>query len=138
MAFSNQNGPSSSLSEINVTPLVDVMLVLLIIFMISAPLMQSGVELQLPEGKQVVAAHENNLVLSIRADGKHYLNDEYLQPEVVIDNVKKAIAVSKNKTIYVRGDANLLYGEVMKLISHLKDAGIDEVSLVTEPIKGKR
>ena len=139
MAFTNnQNGPSSSLSEINVTPLVDVMLVLLIIFMISAPLMQSGVELQLPEGNQEMAADENNLVLSISADGKHYLNDDFLQPEIVIENIKKAVAVSKNKTIYVRGDANLLYGVVMNMISQLKEAGVEEVSLVTEPIQGKR
>ncbi len=134
MGFSTNRGPSSSLAEINVTPLVDVMLVLLIIFMISAPLMQSGVTLELPTGNEELAAREDNLVLSIDAAGKHYLNDKYLQPEVLLDNVRKARAASKDKTIYIRGDKALPYGTVMALVSQLKEAGIQEVSLVTEPV----
>lgn len=137
MAFSTNKGPSSSLSEINVTPLVDVMLVLLIIFMISAPLMQSGVTLDLPVGNEELTAREDNLVLSVDAEGKHYLNDKYLQPEVLIDNVKKAQAASKDKTIYIRGDKNLAYGVIMALVSQLKETGIQEVSLVTEPVAEK-
>ena len=138
MAFSSQNGPSTSMCEINVTPLVDVMLVLLIIFMISAPLMQSGVTLELPTGDENLQAKENNLVLSITAEGKHYLNDTYLQPEVLLENVKKELAVSKDKTIYVRGDKDLRYGVVMSLVSQLKASGVDQVSLVTEPVSQKR
>lgn len=137
MAFSTNKGPSSSLSEINVTPLVDVMLVLLIIFMISAPLMQSGVTLELPVGNEELAAREDNLVLSIDAAGKHYLNDKYLQPEVLLDNVRKARAASKDKTIYIRGDKGIPYGTVMALVSQLKEAGIQEVSLVTEAVTDK-
>ncbi len=131
----NQKGPSSSLSEINVTPLVDVMLVLLIIFMISAPLMQSGVSLELPAGNEQLAQNENFIVLSLTADGKHYLNDEYLQPEIIIEKVRAQIAISADKTVYLRGDQRLTYGRVMALLNELKEAGIGEVSLVTEPPK---
>lgn len=133
MSFSSNRGPSSSLAEINVTPLVDVMLVLLIIFMISAPLMQSGVTLDLPVGNEELAARENSLILSVSADGKHYLNDEYLQPKLIIDEVKKAVALSSDKTVYLRGDQSIRYGIIMKLVSQLKKNGVTEISLVTEP-----
>ena len=134
MGFSTNKGPSSSMSEINVTPLVDVMLVLLIIFMISAPLLQSGVSLELPQGNVEMSANEDHLVLSLDGEGKHYLNDDYLQPEIVIEKVKVAIAASPGKTVYVRGDANLRYGAVVELISQLREAGVAQVSLVTEPV----
>lgn len=134
MAFSNNGGPSTSLSEINVTPLVDVMLVLLIIFMISAPLMQSGVTVDLPVGNEELTAKQDSLVLSIDAEGKHYLNDDYLQEEVIVEKVKKELAVSKDKTLYLRGDKTIPYGTVMSMVSVLKEAGIAEVSLVTEPV----
>ncbi|MDJ0838525.1 MAG: ExbD/TolR family protein [Acidobacteriota bacterium] len=136
MAFStNQQGPSTSLSEINVTPLVDVMLVLLIIFMISAPLMQTGVTLELPLGNENLKQREDFILLSINAEGKHFLNDDYLQPEVILEKVKAKIAVSPDKTVYLRGDQGLTYGTVMSLVNQLKEAGIEEISLVTEPPK---
>ena len=132
MAFSTNQGPSSSLSEINVTPLVDVMLVLLIIFMISAPLMQSGVTLELPIGNEEMKQRDDFILLSINAEGKHYLNDDYLQPEVILEKIKAKIAVSPNKTVYLRGDRSLTYGTVMNLVDELKAAGIEEISLITE------
>ena len=134
MGFSmNQKGPSTSMSEINVTPLVDVMLVLLIIFMISAPLMQSGVSLELPEGNEQLGNPDEFILLSIQKDGRHYLNDDYLQPEIVLEKVRAKLAATPNKTVYVRGDQALNYGVIMNLINKLKEAGITEVSLVTEP-----
>ena len=138
MAFSmNGDGPSSSLSEINVTPLVDVMLVLLIIFMISAPLMQSGVTLELPEGNENMQQQEDAVVLSIDAEGRHHLGDTYLQPDIVMEKVRAALAASPDKVVFLRGDQSLSYGTVMDLLNRLKEAGIQEVSLVTEPPKQK-
>lgn len=137
MAFSNNRGPGSNLCEINVTPLVDVMLVLLIVFMISAPLLQSGISLDLPEGNVEMAANEDHLILSIDSDGKHYLNDDYLQPEVILEKVKLAVLASPGKTVYIRGDSSLAYGRVVELISQLREAGVEQVSLVTEPVPQK-
>ena len=137
MGFSTNKGPSTSMSEINVTPLVDVMLVLLIIFMISAPLLQSGVEIDLPQGNLEMSVNEENLILSLDAEGKHYLNDKFLHPDVLLENVSKAVASSKSKTVYIRGDANIKYGMVVELLSRLREAGIDQVSLITEPVEGR-
>lgn len=137
MAFSGNKGPSTQLSEINVTPLVDVMLVLLIIFMISAPLMQTGVTLDLPVGSEELPAKQDNLILSIDKDGKAYLNEKHLHPEVILEKVRKERAISADKTIYVRGDKNVAYGVVMDMVNDLKAAGINEVSLITEPTAEK-
>ena len=134
MAFSSGGkGPQSSLCDINVTPMVDVMLVLLIIFMVSAPLMQTGVDLELPVGSVEMQASDDQLVLSIDAKGRHYLNDTYLKPEILVDKVKGAQASSKDKTIYLRGDKTLPYGKVMELLSFLRESGVQRVSLITEP-----
>jgi len=135
MGFSAGKGPSQNLSEINVTPLVDVMLVLLIVFMISAPLLQSGVDVDLPVGNFESEMNEDNIVLSIDATGKHYLNDTYLQPEIIIDKVKVAVAASSTKTVYIRGDKSLRYGQVMEFLEFLRRGGIERVSLVMEPVQ---
>lgn len=133
MAFSpGSRGPSSSLAEINVTPLVDVMLVLLIIFMISAPLMQSGVPLELPKGNNDLKADENHLILSLDAEGKAYLQGKFLQPELVIDKVKAA-ALGSQKTVYLEADGRLSYGTVAEMLSRLRESGVVQVNIITEP-----
>lgn len=137
MAFSMGKGPQQSMSEINVTPFVDVMLVLLIVFMISAPLMQTGVDIDLPEGSLEMEQSEDVLVLSIDGAGKHYLNETYLQPEVMLEKVQQARAASASKVVYIRADRNLPYGNVVELISRLREAGIAEVSLITLPPESK-
>ncbi len=137
MGFSTGQGPPQSLTEINVTPFVDVMLVLLIVFMISAPLLQTGIDIDLPQGNVEMQQSDNALVVSIDGKGKHYLNETYLQPEILMENVKKARAASSNKVVYVRADKSLPYGSVIELISQMREAGIQEVSLITLPPERK-
>lgn len=133
MAFSSRSrDPSPSLTEINVTPLVDVMLVLLIIFMISAPLMQSGVTLQLPKGNNDLQADENHLILSLNVEGKAFLQGKFLQPELVIEKVKAA-ALGAQKTVYLEADGRLPYAKVAEMLSTLRESGIVKVSIITEP-----
>ncbi|CAM2068317.1 Biopolymer transporter ExbD [Sulfidibacter corallicola] len=135
MAFSSGKGPKESMNEINVTPLVDVMLVLLIIFMISAPLLHTGVEIDLPRGNLELEVDENNLILSIKSDGKTYLNEERLHPELIMDKVKAAVELAKNKTVYIEADKSIKYGDVVEMLSKLRESGIERVSLITEPLE---
>ncbi|MCB9397148.1 MAG: ExbD/TolR family protein [Acidobacteria bacterium] len=137
MGFSTGGGPNRTMSEINVTPFVDVMLVLLIVFMISAPLMQSGVDLDLPEANLEMKQNPESLVLSIDSQGKHYLNNDYYQVPVLLEKVREALAKTEDKTVYIRGDKNIPYGTVIGLIAQLKESGIDQVSLITLPPEGK-
>jgi len=136
MAFSTGgNGRDSrTMNEINVTPFVDVMLVLLIVFMISAPLLQSGVELELPEASIEMQANPESVIVSIDKAGRHYLNDTYLQPEIVVEKVKAAVYQSKEKPVYLRADKSLSYGVVMEFMGRLQREGISQVSLITEPL----
>lgn len=121
------------MSEINVTPFVDVMLVLLIIFMVTAPLLTSGVSLELPSstGKQLRPTKEPPVTLSIKADGRVFLQEA----EVPLDKVvAKLLAVSKagyKEQIYVRGDKSISYEKVMKVMGLISAAGFTKLSLVT-------
>jgi biopolymer transport protein TolR len=136
MGFSSNNkGPSSAVSEINVTPLVDVMLVLLIIFMISAPLMQSGVSVELPKGNNEMEVDEDHLILSLDSEGKAYLEGQFLQPELLIEKVKAGVAAIPDRTVYIEADRRLPYGTVMEMLSELRESGVTQVSLITESVE---
>jgi len=128
------------MSEINVTPFVDVMLVLLIIFMVTAPLMATGVPMNLPDakGKQLESPKEQPLVVSVQKDGRIFLGAEEKQA-IQLDELEKtlqAIAGGNRKgleePIFVRGDKLLDYGTVMKVMARISAAGFKKVSLVTE------
>ena len=136
MAFSSPtSGSKQTLNEINVTPFVDVMLVLLIVFMISAPLLQSGITVDLPQGDKDMKQAEEALVVTIDAAGKHYLNDSYLQKEIVVEKIQAAVIARQDQTVYVRGDKAIPYGVVMDLIRQINEAGIQQVSLITIPVQ---
>ncbi len=130
------------ISEINVVPYIDVTLVLLIIFMITAPLLQTGVEVDLPqaEAKPIEEQSDPPLIVSIDADGRLFLDvgdrqDEPLQPE---DLTVKVVAVLRHKpdtSVFVRGDARVGYGKVVAVMAALKKAGIAEVGLITRPVE---
>ena len=133
MAF-QLNNKKKVIADINVTPLVDVMLVLLVIFMISAPLMFSGVKLNLPKTKKVhnLRLTKKQVVLSLKASGDYYVgNDKYLLNEV-FDVIVSQLNSSELKTLYIRADESLPYGKVAKVMSLLKSKGITQLALVTE------
>lgn len=133
MAFNlgNKKGP---ISEINVTPLVDVMLVLLVIFMISAPLMFSGIKLDLPKTKKVnnLRLTKKQVILSIANTGDLLLGGEkFLQTEIV-DEVLSRFKEHSTDVLYLRADYKINYGEVARMIALLKKGGIAKIALVTE------
>ena len=125
---------SGPISEINVTPLVDVMLVLLVIFMISAPLLFSGVNLDLPKTKKVnsLKLTKKQVILSINKGGELFIGDEKFSREKIFDKVKDLLSKSESKTLYIRADYALEYGSVADLMADLKRSGISQLSLVTE------
>lgn len=133
MAF-NLNKKSKVISEINVTPLVDVMLVLLVIFMISTPLMLNGIDLNLPKTKKVSKVHlsTKQLVLSIDKAGKFFVEQEEVAKEKLVSVIKKRFTALKNKTLYLRADSKLEYGIVADIMTTLKSSGITQLALITE------
>jgi len=122
-------------SEINVTPLVDVMLVLLIVFMVAAPLLSVGVPIDLPKtDAKALPSQQEPLTITVDASGKVFLQDE----EVLIEDlIAKLVAVSDtgyDERIYLRGDENSDYGAVMKVMARINAAGFSNLNLVTDPI----
>jgi len=138
MAF-NLEKKKGPISDINVTPLVDVMLVLLVIFMISAPLMFSGIKLDLPKTKKVnnLKLTQKQVILSMTNGGELYLGDtKYLATEIV-EIIHSQFKEFNTDVLYIRGDYELSYGKVTKLIANLKNNGIAKIALVTEIEKDK-
>jgi biopolymer transport protein TolR len=129
--LNQRRGP---ISEINVTPLVDVMLVLLVIFMISAPLMFSGVDLNLPKTKKVSSLKltEDQVILSLNRAGEFFIGKDKFLKDEVLEAVKAKMLESKTQRVFLRADYGLDYGNVARVISNLKRSGISEISLVTE------
>ncbi len=117
--------------EINVTPLVDVMLVLLIIFMVTAPLLQQGIDVNLPKAKGKEFPYENSIFLTVRGDGTIFLNDqEMTQAEL---KKKLSLLATKDPEIFLRADSSVPYGLIATIMADVKDAGIERLGLVTEP-----
>ena len=119
------------LSEINVTPFVDVMLVLLVIFMVTAPLLQQGVDVNLPKAKGRDLPSEERITLVIKKEGTIYMNDN---PVSVTEMRNKLEAISKlNPNVYLKADRRVPYGFVVEVIGEIKDSGIEKLGIVTEP-----
>ena len=126
---------STTISQINVTPLVDVMLVLLVIFMVTAPIIQQGVQVNLPQAKAAaIPSTEQLLVVSIAKNGKIYLNDNVMTLDELGSKIRAIRANEADKQVYVRADQDVRYGLVMKTIAELKQAGIERVGMVTRPM----
>jgi biopolymer transport protein TolR len=136
MAFKLRSSHKEPISEINVTPFVDVMLVLLIIFMVTAPLLTVGVQVDLPETSADTLPEETEpLTLTINAKGEIFIQETKVEYEKIIP---KIMAVSNNRTdtrIFVRGDKTINYGRVLEIMGMLSGSGFTKVALISEPYK---
>ena len=130
-------GPSSrpgALSEINVTPMVDVMLVLLIIFMVTAPLITQGVAVELPQTRaQALDVQNRRMVLTLTKDHRIFLNDTPIPLAQLRDKLTGNIKLRDDKQVDLHADRNLEYGFVVDVMAILKDAGVDNLGMVTDP-----
>lgn len=122
------------LSEINVTPLVDVMLVLLVVFMITAPMMQQGIDIQLPKTATAgIQNKEEPFVLTIKSNGKLYIGTTSVSMTALKDKLQARFKNQKDKLVYIKADKSVDYGTVAETIAEVKAAGIHNVGLVTLP-----
>lgn len=120
-------------SDINVTPLVDVMLVLLIIFMVTSPMLVSGIHVDLPKtSSSPIAGSDEPLAITLDKDGKIYIQDHPINPDELVDKLVAITAEKYDTRIFVRGDKNIDYGKVMKIVGMMSSAGFRKISLVTE------
>jgi biopolymer transport protein ExbD/biopolymer transport protein TolR len=138
MANSKKKNPGVN-SDINVTPMVDVMLVLLIIFMVITPMLQKGVSVNLAKTdnpiKMPEADKEDSLIVAVMRDGKIYLNSDVVTPEGLTDQVKDKMANRSDKRIFVKADAGARYGDVVSVVDDVRSAGVDQLGLLTEERK---
>jgi biopolymer transport protein TolR len=136
MAFSSGGGGKggrTSLSDINVTPLVDVMLVLLIIFMVTAPLIQQGVKVQLPDAKAApIEAKEKKLVITVDKEQHVYVGEVEVPLTQLEDKLRHNAKAQVDKEVYLHADRNLTYGVVVEVMAAIQRAGIDNMGMITE------
>jgi biopolymer transport protein TolR len=125
---------STTISQINVTPLVDVMLVLLVIFMVTAPIIQQGVQVNLPQDRSnAIPGSEEHLVVTVAKNGRIYLNDNAMSLPELGEKLRAIRKLDANKQIYLRADQDVRYGTVMQTIAEIKQAGIERLGMVTRP-----
>lgn len=138
MAFTNTKGRTqSSLSDINVTPLVDVVLVLLIIFMLTAPVLQSGIEVAVPKTRTVKEITQPRLVISVDREQRVFLGNDPINVNEIPAKLKQKVQDPDQQSIYLRADENVPFGVFAAVMDAVKQSGITNVSIVTEPLQSK-
>jgi biopolymer transport protein TolR len=138
MAFTNVRGQTqTSMSEINVTPFVDVVLVLLIIFMITAPILQSGIEVSVPKTKSVSEITEERLVISIDRQQRVFLGNDPININEIGKRLREKLRDPSRMQIYLRSDENVPFGAFATVMDAVKQSGITNVSIVTEPLQNR-
>ena len=144
MAFrleSSGSGGSSrvgtNLSEINIIPLVDVILVLLLIFMLTAPLMHRGIDVALPKSSAKPTAVEERLVLTLTKEQTIYLNDKPVPVAGLEPRLRDALKARTDKTVYLKADQGLSYGFVVETMDRIRRAGVEKLGMVTEPARDR-
>ena len=138
MAFTNNKGRTqSSLSEINITPFVDVVLVLLVMFMVTAPVLQSGIEVEVPKTRTVKEITEERLVITIDKDQKVFLGNDPININEIADRLHEKIRDPQGQSIFIRSDENVPFGAFATVMDAVKQTGITNVSIVTQPLNTK-
>jgi biopolymer transport protein TolR len=135
MAFTNAAGRTqTSLAEINVTPLVDVVLVLLIIFMVTAPILQSGIDVSVPKTRTVKQITEERTVVSINREQRVFLGNDAVNINEIGAKLREKIRDPEHESVYVRADENVPFGAFATVMDAIKQSGVTNVSIVTQPI----
>jgi biopolymer transport protein ExbD/biopolymer transport protein TolR len=138
MAFTNPQGRTqTSLSEINITPFVDVLLVLLIIFMLTAPILQSGIELDVPQTKTVKEISQEKLVVSIDKGQRLFLGNDPVNIHDLGGLLRQKLGAARGQAVFLRADKSVPFGTVAMVVDELRQSGIEQISMVTEPLAGK-
>jgi biopolymer transport protein ExbD/biopolymer transport protein TolR len=139
MAFTNAQGRTqSSLSDINVTPFVDVLLVLLVIFMLTAPILQSGIEMDVPKTRTVREISQERLVVSIDRGQRLYLGNDPININNLGPQVREKVGTRREQSVFLRADQTVPFGTVAMVVDELRQAGIEQISMVTEPLNRSR
>jgi len=125
----------TNLAEINIIPLVDVVLVLLLIFMLTAPMMYRGIDVNLPKAAAKPTAVEERMVLTVTKDRALFLNDRRIAPGGLDAALRQAFTARTDKTLYLKADAGLNYGAVIETMDQVRRAGIERLGMVTEPVR---
>jgi biopolymer transport protein TolR len=134
MAMGGQDEDRGTMSQINVTPLVDVMLVLLVIFMVTAPMMQQGVQVNLPKADaKAMTPPEESVVVTVDKEGKVFINKDEVPPGDLRGRLSEMFASRVKKEVFLKADSSVPYGEVVKAMADIKGAGIERLGMVTEP-----
>ena len=134
MAMGGQDEDRGMMAQINVTPLVDVMLVLLVIFMVTAPLMQQGVQVNLPKADaKAITPTEEAVVVTIDKGGKTFINKDEIPGGDLRSRLSTMFANRAKKEVFLKADSSVPYGEVVKTMAEIKGAGIERLGMVTEP-----
>ena len=138
MAFTGSNGRTqTSLAEINITPLVDVVLVLLVIFMLAAPVLQSGIEVSIPKTRTVKEVSEVRMVVTIARDQTVYLGDKPINVHDLPTRLHQSGQDPAHQVIYLRADERVPFGAFASVMDAVKQAGITNISIVTQPLDSK-
>jgi len=142
MAFTTSSGRTqSAMADINITPLVDVVLVLLIIFMVTAPVLQSGIDVSVPKTRYQKEITEERLVITINKDQRVFLGNDPININEIGAKLRQRIRDPRNQSIFVRADENVPFGAFATVMDSVKQAGFANVSIVTQPFEsngGKR
>jgi biopolymer transport protein TolR len=138
MGPTNKNGRKKLVSDINVTPLVDVMLVLLIIFMITAPMMTQGLDVNLPETtSKSLRQEEKPLVVTIDKSGEISINNVAQVRALLVQELQKSYDANKDQPVYLRADKDVIYQHVVDVMQDIKSVGFDKIGMITKPPENK-